>query len=116
MAVSVPVPGTASDITFPFDRDALLKTLKAAEASCIRDWIPGILGHGIPILILRGETSQVWSASDYEEERARWIASPLIRFETFTDTGHGLPFEKRVQFLERLRQFMSHPPGTEMKA
>ena len=109
MAVSVPAPGGAGEITFPFDRDALLSTLQAAETSRIRDWIPGILAHHIPILVLRGETSQVWSASDYAEEKSRWSSNPLIQFETFAGAGHGLPFEKRVQFLERLRTFMNWP-------
>jgi pimeloyl-ACP methyl ester carboxylesterase len=80
--------------------------LQEAQNSSIRDWIPEILKHGVPILALRGETSEVWSAEEYEKERARFAAFPGIHFETFLGTGHGLPFEKRIAFVERVRSFI----------
>jgi pimeloyl-ACP methyl ester carboxylesterase len=100
-------PGSQpTSLTFPFDREALLKTLAAAENSSIRDWIPAILDYPIPILALRGETSRVWSAEEYEKEKARFAASPSLTFEVFHGTGHGLPFEKRAQFIERATQWI----------
>jgi esterase len=109
MAVSVTTPKAQgeglTEITFPFDRNALLQTLQAAENSSIRDWLPEVMAHGIPVLALRGETSRVWSESDFEKEKATFSGSPLIQFETFLGTGHGLPFEKRAAFIERILQF-----------
>jgi N-formylmaleamate deformylase len=106
MAVATPQAPGVSDITFPFDREALLKTLESAETSSIRDWMPGILNHGIRILALRGETSRVWSAEDFEREKAFFHGLIRISFETFSGTGHGLPFEKRAAFLERVQAFI----------
>ncbi len=109
MAVSVPTaPGQAS-IGFPFDRDALIRTLEAAEESSIGNWLPGILARGIPTLALRGELGQVWSAEDYDREKARFASNSGITFETFPGTGHGLPFEKRTAFLERVKDFITPP-------
>ena len=108
MAVSVPASPGSSDITFPFDREALLRTLDAAEKSAIRDWMPAILDRGIPILALRGETSQVWNADEYAAEERFFKNMSGIQFETFPGTGHGLPFEKRGQFLARLVEFIEN--------
>jgi esterase len=108
MAVSVPSAPGSSQITFPFEREALLKTLDAAERSSVRDWMPGILNRGIPILALRGESSRVWSAEDYALEEQFFKKMTGICFETVPGTGHGLPFEKRAVFLERLSRFIEN--------
>ena len=105
MAVSVHAAGTA-EISFPFDKGALIETIHSAR---------GLLGphlgseassRGMPVLVLRGSNSLVWSHDEFEVERAASAAYPSIRFEEFPGAGHGLPFEKRAEFIERLKAFV----------
>ena len=60
----------------------------------------------MPILILRGVKSLVWSHEEFEKERAHFATWPSVRFEEFAGAGHGLPFEKRLEFLKRLREWI----------
>lgn len=105
MAVSVPKADGGQ--TFPFDRDALIATIEAAERAELRPWIREAAGRGLPILILHGETSRVWLKKDFEAEREAFADLPGVVFESWDGTGHGLPFEKRMQFVARLRDFMT---------
>ena len=67
MAVSVRAPdGT---ITFPFDHSALIQTIDAARMVSVRSWILELGARGMPILVLRGTQSLVWSHEDFETER-----------------------------------------------
>lgn len=109
MAVSVPNP--QGGIDFPFDHGALIQTIQAARDISIREWITDLGKRKMPILVLRGAKSLVWSQEEYEKEREFFSAYPSIVFEEFADAGHGLPFEKRLQFVARLRQFLNEIQG-----
>ncbi len=110
MAVSVQLPPSSShpgEITFPFDKEALLATIRAARGSSIRPWIESLGQQKIPVLVLRGESSPVWTHEEFEAEKIRCAVFPSLVFEEFPGAGHGLPFEKRIEFIERILQFMA---------
>jgi pimeloyl-ACP methyl ester carboxylesterase len=104
--LAVSVPDRPSGLTFPFDRAALIETIHAARDASVRDWVREAGESGMPVLALRGATSGVWSAEEFEAERARFAAYPSIVFEEMAGTGHGLPFEKRLEFAARVREFI----------
>jgi pimeloyl-ACP methyl ester carboxylesterase len=93
-------------LTFPFDKAALIKTIQAARDSSVRTWVRALGERGMPILVLRGGNSLVWSRGDFETERELFADLPSIVFEEFPGAGHGLPFEKRLEFVGRIDQFM----------
>lgn len=109
MAVSVPQHD--GGVTFPFDRAALIETIYAARDASVQAWIEEAGRLSKPVLILRGAQSQVWTETDFEATRLKLAAYPSLRFETFEGTGHGLPFEKRIQFVQRVREFITQYPG-----
>lgn len=103
MAVSTSGP---DGVSFPFDHGALIETILAARDASVRGWVRELGERGMPILVLRGALSQVWSHEEFEEERTRFADLPSVVFEEFAGTGHGLPFEKRAAFVERVLSFM----------
>ena len=112
MAVSVfeldPLTRTKTGaLTFPFDKDALIQTLDQAETSSVRTWIEALAQIQKPILALRGAESRVWSQEEFEFEVNHFRPFSSVKFETIPGAGHGLPFEKRAEFLERILKFMS---------
>jgi pimeloyl-ACP methyl ester carboxylesterase len=104
MAVSVQSP---QGVTFPFDHAALIETIQAARDVSVRGWVEEAGRRGTPVLVLRGAMSLVWSHGEFNEERQRFAAYASIRFEEMAGTGHGLPFEKRAEFVARLREFIA---------
>lgn len=112
LAVSVPsdLPG---GLTFPFDRSALIETIYAARDSSVRTWIEALGAQGLPILVLRGAQSLVWNREEYLAEAKALSRFPQIRFQEIPGAGHGLPFEKRLEFVSCIRDFMrqSQEPG-----
>ena len=109
LAVSQPLDpkNPSGDISFPFNRDALLATIDSARLISLREWVHDFGQNGLPVLVLRGEKSKVWSHSDYETEKRLCARYPNIIFEEFSGAGHGLPFEKRKEFTKRLREFVT---------
>jgi pimeloyl-ACP methyl ester carboxylesterase len=107
MAVSVRKEG--GGITFPFDHSALIATITAARDASVRTWVKELAQRGMPILVLRGERSGVWSHEEYESERKGFASDPSVVFEEFPGAGHGLPFEKRVELVARIEEFMRQP-------
>ncbi|MEO5970090.1 MAG: alpha/beta hydrolase [Bdellovibrionia bacterium] len=103
MAVSV--RGSDGKISFPFDQQALIKTIQAAANSTVREWVKELADKGMPILILRGQESLVWSHKEFEAEKALFAESKSVRFEEVAGAGHGLPFEKRAVFVDLIRSF-----------
>lgn len=106
MAVSQTLPDQS--LTFPFDHSALIQTIEAVRDVSVRSWLETLAEKKIPTLILRGEKSLVWSKEDFEKEVAFFQNHPSILFETFEGAGHGLPFEKRPQFVTRLKEFIQY--------
>ncbi|MCM2278230.1 MAG: alpha/beta hydrolase [Oligoflexia bacterium] len=96
-------------LIFPFDKESLLKTLRVAGDTSVRDWVRELGKRGMPILALRGALSQVWSRADFEAERALFSDLPSVRFQEIEGTGHGLPFDKRTEFLRTLEDFINLP-------
>jgi len=90
---------------FPFDHESLVQTILQADESPIEEWVQQICSAGIPLLALRGANSKVWLKEDYEKSRIT-LANPLLTFEEWPNCGHGLPFEQRARFIERVREFV----------
>lgn len=113
MAVSVARPADAGGgITFPFDHSALLSTIEAARGTSIRHWVIETARRGIPVLLLRGERSQVWSREDFEAAKRELTSVPGVELQEIQGAGHGLPFEKRAEFTALIRQFsQAHASG-----
>jgi pimeloyl-ACP methyl ester carboxylesterase len=108
MAVSVAGPADAGGgIQFPFDHAALVRTIEAARGTSLRAWVEAAGSRGTPVLALRGARSQVWSKQDFESDRSRLPPGLPVRFEEVEGAGHGLPFEKRAEFIARLVRFIS---------
>lgn len=108
MAVSVAGPADAGGgIRFPFDHSALLRTIEAARGTSLSHWVEAAAARGIPVLALRGARSQVWSKPDFERDRKQMPAGLPIQFEEVEGAGHGLPFEKRAEFVARLVRMIS---------
>ncbi len=106
MAVSVQTPTGA--IAFPFDHAALIETIRAARDCSVREWLTKLLEErNMPILVLRGQKSLVWSHSEFESEKARFARFPSIEFCEVENAGHGLPFEQRAVFIQLLEDFIS---------
>ena len=91
--------------SFPFDHEALIQTILQAEDAPIEKWVHELCEAGIPVLALRGMNSNVWLKDDYERARIT-LAHPLLTFEEWENCGHGLPFEQRARFIERIRTFV----------
>jgi pimeloyl-ACP methyl ester carboxylesterase len=107
MAVST---RTASGtLTFPFDRSALIQTIHAARDVSVRTWLTDLAAKNLPVLVLRGANSLVWSHEEYEFEKSHFSEFKNVVFEEFPLAGHGLPFEKRIEFIKRLREFIGIP-------
>jgi pimeloyl-ACP methyl ester carboxylesterase len=106
MAVSVP-DTEKGGIRFPFERDALIETIYSARDFSVRDWVHELARDGMPILVLRGAQSLVWSKEEFEAEKASAQGIPSLVFEEIEGTGHGLPFEKRAEFLARIKRFVT---------
>lgn len=105
--LAVSVPTREGGITFPFDKAALIETIHAARDASVREWVREAGERGIPVLVLRGAESQVWSREEYLREKEALQGLDSIRFEEMPGTGHGLPFEKRREFLERFKQWIT---------
>lgn len=89
---------------FPFDHEALVQTILQADEAPIEKWVLDICNAGIPVLALRGENSKVWLKKDYEHSRAT-LVNPMLTFEEWENCGHGLPFEQRPRFIEKIKAF-----------
>ncbi|MCM2323944.1 MAG: alpha/beta hydrolase [Oligoflexia bacterium] len=106
------VAQTAPDgrVTFPFDPQALIQTIEAARESSVRPWIRQVAERGMPVLALRGSLSEVWSKADFEAEKERFSDLKSVTFEEVAGTGHGLPFDKRAEFVSRVADFVDRKP------
>ncbi len=105
MAVSV--RDASHRVHFPFDHGALIQTISAARDASVREWVKELTERNIPIHVLRGQTSLVWTHEEFESERKIFANYPSVRFVEFANAGHGLPFEQRPAFVEYLKQVLS---------
>lgn len=104
--LAVSVKGPDGRVTFPFDRAALIETIAAARDASVRDWALSLAARGMPLFFIRGMQSKVWSHEDFQNERSLFQNYPNAVFEEMPGAGHGLPFEKRTEFVTRLRAFL----------
>ena len=105
MAVSL--PARDQGITFPFDQAALIQTIDAARDFSARTWVRDLASKGMRFLILRGAKSLVWSHEDFAAERELFRDLPAVEFREIEGAGHGLPFEKRAEFVAALKNFIA---------
>ena len=103
--IAVSKPLAPGQFGFPFDRAALISTIDATRDTSVRSWALALAQQQIPLLFLRGEKSNVWTASQMEQEKEAFAAFPKVQWITLPDCGHGLPFEKRKEFCELVTQF-----------
>jgi pimeloyl-ACP methyl ester carboxylesterase len=101
-AVSQKTSETPEIWGFPFDHEALVKTIYQAHQAPLKDWLFECLGKGVPFEFLRGSNSRVWLKEDYETQK-QTLQHPLLKFEEWENCGHGLPFEQRNRFIDHLK-------------
>lgn len=101
MAVST--TNSEGRIIFPFDHGALIQTIHAARDVSVQGWVRELGLRNTPVFVLRGAKSLVWSAEEFQQEKAAFADLPSIEFIEFPNAGHGLPFEQRPAFVEFLR-------------
>lgn len=95
-------------VRFPFQRQALIQTIQASRGLSIRNWVMQAIEKNIPVLVLRGANSNVYTRDEFENEKAFFAHhADRIRFFEFENAGHGLPFERRAEFVKVLREFIS---------
>jgi esterase len=94
-------------IAFPFDHSALIQTIHAARDASVRTWVHELGSRGMPILILRGARSLVWSHEEFEKERQSFSQLPSVIFKEIQNAGHGLPFEQRQTLVALIHDAMS---------
>ncbi len=109
--VNTPPPSGPQPVFFPFSLPALMATIEAAEGLSLLPWVEAAASAGVPLLFLRGATSSVWSAADYQADQAACRHLPLVQFREVADTGHGLPFEKRAEFCRLILEWTSKQSG-----
>jgi esterase len=109
MAVSV--RGPEGHLTFPFDHAALIQTIQAARDVSVRGWVRELGSRGMPMIILRGEKSLVWSHEEFLKEKETFQDLKSIQFIEVPNAGHGLPFEQRPTFVNIIKNAL----GTEAK-
>ena len=109
MAVSVRDPNTGH-LVFPFDHAALIQTIHAARDVSIRHWVREVASQGIPMIILRGAKSLVWSHEEFSKEREAFADLPSVQFIEFENAGHGLPFEQRQAFTSLIEKCVQERP------
>ena len=101
MAVSVKSP--TGRMSFPFDHAALIQTIYAARDISVRKWVRELGSLGMPILVLRGAKSLVWTHEEFEQEKNQFSDLPSITFLEVENAGHGLPFEQRQSLVQLIR-------------
>jgi esterase len=97
---------TDPTVSFPFDQQALLKTIAAAKNTDARSLLEEFAKTGKPVKILRGKMSQVFSETDYQAEKKFFQNYTNVEFLEIEGAGHGLPFEKRIEFVGLLRRWI----------
>lgn len=105
LAVSVLDRATGT-LRFPFDHAALLKVIessKGTEAGPPMEAYARLTGR--PVYVLRGGESKVYPATEFAKERDRYAALKNVKFIEVQGAGHGLPFEKRPEFVQWIREW-----------
>jgi esterase len=104
--LAVATVASSGGITFPFDHEALIKTIHSVRDFSVRPWLLELVKNRTPVLVLRGQQSGVWSKEEFDEEKSQFRGLNSIVFEEFPGAGHGLPFEKRMEFVARIKEFI----------
>ncbi len=82
---------------FPFDRDALIQTIRASTAMPTREYLRQWGKCDKPAYILRGEKSSVWTHEEFLTEQTFFSEFAHFHFIEWSQCGHGLPFEKKKE-------------------
>ncbi len=107
MAVALPHPTQAGGLVFPFDKEAVLRTIDEALGYDITDQLLLFAELGKPIYLLRGAQSKVWTREAFEQDQKPFAQQTNVHFEEWDGTGHGLPFEKRKELMAKLVEWIS---------
>jgi pimeloyl-ACP methyl ester carboxylesterase len=105
--------GSTEEWSFPFDHESLVETIQQADKAPLEQWVIDILNAGVKMLFLRGANSKVWLKADYDaqsifflSQSPPWSNNGKLTFEEWENCGHGLPFEQRARFIERVKSFV----------
>ena len=100
-------------ITLALNPQSLIETIKQASTFSFEPLLEEIIIQGIPILLLRGAKSQVWSVENFQHLQTRFSLYPHVSFKQFSQAGHGLPFEFPKAFLSQIKDFIleGHRPS-----
>ncbi len=99
-------------ISFPFSRSALLKTLESSRKGATGEWMAEYARTtSRPVIILRGSESRVYQKAEFEADRIKYANQGNIQFIEFAGAGHGLPFEKRAEFVNCIREWVGIRPA-----
>lgn len=104
MAVSENTP--SGELAFPFQRSALLQILDSNEGASLLPWLDEAVTKKTPTLFLRGMKSRFWEKNDFEADKNRYAGVSNFEFKEVPDAGHGLPFEKRAEFISILTDWI----------
>ena len=97
-------------LSFPFEHAAVLKTVEASRGTEAGPWMEEFAkATGRPIYVLRGANSGVYKAAEFASDRAKYAHLTNVHFLEIPGTGHGLPFEKRPEFVGWLREWCGIP-------
>jgi pimeloyl-ACP methyl ester carboxylesterase len=91
---------------FSFHPLDLVKIIQEAQKAPLLEWVKSSADINKPVLILRGSESTVYSQADFQSEKTSLMSYPLICFKEIKGAGHGLPFEKKAEFLGTLIQWI----------
>lgn len=97
----------SGEVRFPFDHAALLMTIEASRGTRAGPWMEEYArATGRPVYVLRGSESGVYRAAEFAADRARYASLPNVKFVEIAGAGHGLPFEKRAEFVALIREWV----------
>ncbi len=95
------------EVSFPFSQSALLKTIEGSKGTESGPWMEAFARDtSRPVYVIRGERSLVYDRTEYLAEMEHYATIPNIHFSEVAGAGHGLPFEKRAEFVAFLRTLL----------
>ena len=95
-------------ITFPFEKKSLLQTVEQTLNKPNGPFVEAFAREtGRPVKILRGTNSLVYERDAYLADQAEFAHLKNVEFIEFKDAGHGLPFEKRADFVKWLERALA---------
>jgi pimeloyl-ACP methyl ester carboxylesterase len=90
-------------LEFPFDKNRLIRILEQAKSVDALVLLKACAP--VPTLIFRGSQSRVWTDSLYAQDKKHMEEMSFVELIELEAT-HGLPFEKKAVFAQRVEAFL----------